>query len=327
MIVVITCRERARHAPERDGREFGDDDQGRRAAADRARARGRGSRVARALRRSGRRRSRRRVMSGFGAAMIGVLWAYEGWQYVTFSAGETRDPQRVFPRAIGVATFALIVLYLLANVGYVAAIGPAAAAQSGPRRRRRHRARSFGSLSGKLLERARARVDLQRDERSGADGAASLLRDGARRSVLRALGDRQPAIRHAGVGDRVAVVLVRAPRAHRHVRAAAHLRRVRRLDFLRPRRARACSRRDATLAERRAAVPDARLSRHTRFSSPSPRRCSSANTLYEQTRQAAIGLAVVLARNSGLLPLACAVAPSRWNRRSRRECRRKCSSS
>jgi APA family basic amino acid/polyamine antiporter len=90
------------------------------------------------------------VMSGFGAAMIGVLWAYEGWQYVTFSAGETRDPQRVFPRSIAVATFALIVLYLLANVGYVAAIGPAAASRSS------HVAADataavFGSFSGKLL--------------------------------------------------------------------------------------------------------------------------------------------------------------------------------
>jgi APA family basic amino acid/polyamine antiporter len=70
------------------------------------------------------------VASGFGAAMIGVLWAYEGWQYVTFAAGETRDPQRVFPRAIAMATFALIVLYLLANVGYVSAIGANAAAHS-----------------------------------------------------------------------------------------------------------------------------------------------------------------------------------------------------
>jgi APA family basic amino acid/polyamine antiporter len=90
------------------------------------------------------------VASGFGTAMIGVLWAYEGWQYVTFSAGETRDPQRVFPRAIAVASFALIVLYVLANVGYVAAIGPAAAAQSS------HVAADataavFGPLSGKLL--------------------------------------------------------------------------------------------------------------------------------------------------------------------------------
>jgi APA family basic amino acid/polyamine antiporter len=70
------------------------------------------------------------VFSGAGAAMIGVLWAYEGWQYVTFSAGETRDPQRVFPRAIAAATFALIVLYMLANVGYVAAVGAVAASKS-----------------------------------------------------------------------------------------------------------------------------------------------------------------------------------------------------
>jgi len=68
--------------------------------------------------------------AGAGAAMIGVLWAYEGWQYVTFSAGETRDPQRVFPRAIAVATFALIVLYLIANAGYVTAVGSIAAAKS-----------------------------------------------------------------------------------------------------------------------------------------------------------------------------------------------------
>lgn len=90
------------------------------------------------------------VASGFGAAMLGVLWAYEGWQYVTFAAGETRDPQRTFPRAIAAATAALIVLYVLANVGYVAAIGPAAAARSD------HvaadaTAAAFGAFSGRAL--------------------------------------------------------------------------------------------------------------------------------------------------------------------------------
>jgi basic amino acid/polyamine antiporter, APA family len=69
-------------------------------------------------------------LAGIGAAMIGVLWAYEGWQYVTFSAGEARDPQRIFPRAIVVATAALVAIYLLANWGYLAALGPAAAGQS-----------------------------------------------------------------------------------------------------------------------------------------------------------------------------------------------------
>jgi basic amino acid/polyamine antiporter, APA family len=70
------------------------------------------------------------LLSGIGAAMIGVLWAYEGWQYVTFSAGETRNPQRTFPRAISLATAALVVLYVLANLGYIAALGPQAVAAS-----------------------------------------------------------------------------------------------------------------------------------------------------------------------------------------------------
>ena len=70
------------------------------------------------------------LAAGLGAAMIGVLWAYEGWQYATFSAGEARDPQRTFPRAISIATLLLVVLYLLANMGYVAALGTNGAAHS-----------------------------------------------------------------------------------------------------------------------------------------------------------------------------------------------------
>jgi len=63
------------------------------------------------------------LLSGMGLAMIGVLWAYEGWQYVTFSAGEALDPQRTFPRAIVAGTAALIAIYVFANVGYFAALG------------------------------------------------------------------------------------------------------------------------------------------------------------------------------------------------------------
>jgi len=63
------------------------------------------------------------LFTGVGLAMIAVLWAYEGWQYVTFSAGEAIDPQRTFPRALVLGTVLLIALYLLANVAYVAALG------------------------------------------------------------------------------------------------------------------------------------------------------------------------------------------------------------
>lgn len=63
------------------------------------------------------------LLLGVGAAMLGVLWAYEGWHFVTFSAGEVVHPQRNFPRGIIIGTAALIGLYLLANVAYVAALG------------------------------------------------------------------------------------------------------------------------------------------------------------------------------------------------------------
>jgi APA family basic amino acid/polyamine antiporter len=68
--------------------------------------------------------------SGVGTAMISVLWAYEGWQYVTFSAGETINPQRNFPLAFLVGMITLIVIYLLANAGYVSALGAAGVAGS-----------------------------------------------------------------------------------------------------------------------------------------------------------------------------------------------------
>jgi basic amino acid/polyamine antiporter, APA family len=70
------------------------------------------------------------LASGMGLGMIGVLWAYEGWQYVTFSAGEAVNPQRTFPRAIVLGTASLIVIYVLANAGYLAALGPQGVAAS-----------------------------------------------------------------------------------------------------------------------------------------------------------------------------------------------------
>lgn len=70
------------------------------------------------------------LSSGFGMAMISVLWAYEGWQYATFSAGETIHPQRNFPRAFLTGSACLVAIYLLANVGYLKALGSAQVAAS-----------------------------------------------------------------------------------------------------------------------------------------------------------------------------------------------------
>lgn len=70
------------------------------------------------------------LLSNFGLAMISVLWAYEGWQFGTYSAGEVVDPQRAFPRAFLLGSLVLIGLYLLAVVAYLWALGPSATAAS-----------------------------------------------------------------------------------------------------------------------------------------------------------------------------------------------------
>lgn len=70
------------------------------------------------------------LFSNFSFAMIAVLWAYEGWQFGTYSAGEVIEPQKAFPRAFLLGSLILIGLYVVAVMGYLVALGPEAAASS-----------------------------------------------------------------------------------------------------------------------------------------------------------------------------------------------------
>ena len=70
------------------------------------------------------------LFGAFGFAMITVLWAYEGWQFGTYSAGEVVNPQKSFPRAFLVGSVVLAGLYLFAVIAYLVALGPRAATAS-----------------------------------------------------------------------------------------------------------------------------------------------------------------------------------------------------
>ena len=70
------------------------------------------------------------LLSNFGLAMIAVLWAYEGWQFGTYSAGEVVDPQKAFPRAFLFGSLTLAGLYVVAVIAYLVALGPAGATAS-----------------------------------------------------------------------------------------------------------------------------------------------------------------------------------------------------
>ncbi|HTX33392.1 MAG TPA: amino acid permease [Bryobacteraceae bacterium] len=65
----------------------------------------------------------------FGIAMAACLMAYNGWSYVSFVAGEVRDPGRNVLRSLVLGMAAVAVLYISANVAYlhVMSIGEIAA--------------------------------------------------------------------------------------------------------------------------------------------------------------------------------------------------------
>src|SRR5690348_7401100 len=59
-------------------------------------------------------------VAAFGLALVSVLWAFDGWADLSFVAGEVKEPRRTLPRAIIIGTTAVIVIYLLANLAYMA---------------------------------------------------------------------------------------------------------------------------------------------------------------------------------------------------------------
>jgi APA family basic amino acid/polyamine antiporter len=57
-------------------------------------------------------------ITGFFAALVAALWAYDGWNNVSMVASEVQKPQRNLPLALIAGTLTVIALYLLANLAY-----------------------------------------------------------------------------------------------------------------------------------------------------------------------------------------------------------------
>jgi amino acid transporter len=58
----------------------------------------------------------------FGLALVSTLWAFDGWADLAYNAGEVKDPQRNLPRALIGGTLAVVAIYLLANLAYLAVL-------------------------------------------------------------------------------------------------------------------------------------------------------------------------------------------------------------
>jgi APA family basic amino acid/polyamine antiporter len=62
--------------------------------------------------------------AGFAAAMLGALWAYDGWNNVSYMAGEVKHPERNLPLALIASMLIIIALYVIVNVSYYYVMTP-----------------------------------------------------------------------------------------------------------------------------------------------------------------------------------------------------------
>jgi APA family basic amino acid/polyamine antiporter len=58
-------------------------------------------------------------LANFGVAMAACLLAYNGWSYVSFVAGEVKEPERNLLRSLTIGMTAVGFLYVFANVAYL----------------------------------------------------------------------------------------------------------------------------------------------------------------------------------------------------------------
>lgn len=63
-------------------------------------------------------------MLAFSAAMVGALWAYDGWNNISYMAGEVKNPERNLPLALIASMLIIIVLYVIVNVSYYYVMTP-----------------------------------------------------------------------------------------------------------------------------------------------------------------------------------------------------------
>jgi len=59
------------------------------------------------------------TLSSFGVALVGVLWAYQGWHQLSYTAGEVKNPSKVLPIGFFIGTSIIVIVYLAANAAYL----------------------------------------------------------------------------------------------------------------------------------------------------------------------------------------------------------------
>jgi APA family basic amino acid/polyamine antiporter len=63
-----------------------------------------------------------KLISALGVGLIAVFWAYDGWVYITWVAGEVKEPRKNVPLAMVLGVLAVGVIYISMNLTYMYAL-------------------------------------------------------------------------------------------------------------------------------------------------------------------------------------------------------------
>lgn len=58
------------------------------------------------------------LLAGIAAALQGAFWAYDGWNKITYIAGEVQNPQKNLPRSMAAGMLIVTAIYVLMNVAF-----------------------------------------------------------------------------------------------------------------------------------------------------------------------------------------------------------------
>jgi APA family basic amino acid/polyamine antiporter len=59
------------------------------------------------------------MVSAYMAALAGAFWAYDGWNNISFVAGEIKEPQKNIPQSLFLGLSFCIIVYVLVNLAFV----------------------------------------------------------------------------------------------------------------------------------------------------------------------------------------------------------------
>jgi APA family basic amino acid/polyamine antiporter len=59
------------------------------------------------------------LFTGVMVSLSAAFWAFDGWNNITYIAGEVKNPRKNIPIGLGIGTLIVIVIYLIINLAYI----------------------------------------------------------------------------------------------------------------------------------------------------------------------------------------------------------------